>query len=294
MTIKKVILFFVIVLIGIVLAYYGPNIWKESADTRGKYGKEMPEKTKSLVRSALVTKGVVESPNQAEVSSKVIGRIQKMLVNENEYVTEKQTLVQLDDEEIKAQLSEAEALIMKADADYKKSVTDYERYERLFRNKAVTLNELEEFNRRVRSNKGELNRVKAKIDVLRSVIKDYVLKSPIKGIVIKKYYEAGEVVNSGAPVLLLADTDSLRVRTELDETDVGKVKVGQTAKITTEAYPGRLYKGVVEKISQDVKREKIKTFDPLAWIDINSQEVTILLNSSVGLKIGMTVEVRFD
>jgi RND family efflux transporter MFP subunit len=236
---------------------------------------------------------VVVSQKEAEISSKVVGLIRKILVSENEYVTKGQTLVVLDDEEIRAQVKEAEALTIKAAANYEKALSDYERYERLYKNDAVSLSILEEFKRQLKFSEGELLRAEAQLARAKATLRNYILRSPINGVVIRKYLEVGEMANIGVPILTLANTDLLEIKTELDETDVGKVYVGQKAEVTTDAYPGHVYKGIVEKISEDVQRKRIRTFDPLAWVDINSQEITVLLDSFEGLKIGMTVEVRF-
>jgi len=283
----KALLVFFIVLIGIAIAFFGPLILREH--TRRKTEAEK----KLITPSLIVAKGVVVSQKEAEISSKVVGFIRKILVAENEYVTKGQPLVVLDSEEIKAQLKEAEALKIKATADYEKALKDYKRYERLYKNDAVTLDMVEEFKRRLDLSKGELLRTEARLARLKAVLKNYTLRSPINGVVIRKHLEVGEIANIGVPILTLADIDSLKIRTELDETDVGKVYIGQRAEVTTDAYPDRVYTGVVEKISEDVKRKRVRTFDPLAWMDINSQEVTVLLDSFEGLKIGMTVEVRF-
>jgi HlyD family secretion protein len=283
----KVLLIFLIVVIGIAVAFFGPLILREPVR------KKTVEEKKPIAPSVIVAKGVVVSQKEAEISSKVVGLIRKILVSENEYVTKGQPLVVLDDEEIRAQIREAEALKIKATADYEKALEDYKRYERLYKNDVVTLSMFEEFKRRLEFGRGELLRTEAQLARAKALLKNYTLKSPINGVVIRKHLEVGEMANVGVPILTLADINSLKIKTELDETDVGKVYIGQKADVTTDAYPDRVYTGIVEKISEDVKRKRVRTFDPLAWMDINSQEVTILLDSFDGLKIGMTVEVRF-
>ena len=283
----KALLIVLIALMGIALAIYGPIILRESR-------REKPSDVKKIfMPSMIVAKGVVESSEEAEVSSKVVGRIAEILAFENEYVERAQRLAILDNEEVSARIKEAEALIVKAGADYEKSVADYNRYERLYNVDAVTLIELEEFKRGMKSDEGELLRTRAQLEGAKAALEDHILKSPIDGVVINRNFEVGEVVSPGAAVFLLVNPDLLRVKTDLDETDVGKVYVGQRVEVTTDAYKDRVYKGVVEEVSEDNRRKRIRTFDPLSWIDINSQEITVSLDSFDGLKIGMSVEVRF-
>ncbi len=285
----NIALFFIIiiVLIGIVIAYFGPVIFKKPAEEKTR-----PVETTSLSRVA-VAKAVIESIDTADISSKVIGLIQKITVAENEDVKKGQTLIILDSKEAEAKTTEAEASVKKAIADYEKARTNYERYERLYKNSAVTLDEMENSTRLLKSTGAELAGAHARLEYAKTFLRNFTLKSPIDGIVTKKYLEEGEVAREGNPILSVADMNNLKVKAEVDETDVGKIYVGQRVEVLADAYPGRIYNGKVTKVSEDVKRKVVKTYDPIAWMDINSQEVTIHLDSFEGLKIGMTVDARF-
>ncbi len=282
----SVLLILVLVLVGIVIVYFWPLIFKKQI-------REKIPTTEAISASRAAAKGVIESIDKAEISSKVVGLIQKIMVAENENVKKGQTLVILDSKEAEAQIKEAEASVKKADANYEKGRIDYERHERLYKNNAITLDVLEDTEKYLKSSKAELLEANARLEYARSLLRNFALKSPIDGVVTKKYLEVGEVAKEGIPLLSVANMDNLKVRAELDETDVGKVYVGQGVEVLVDAYPGRIYNGNVTKISEDVKRKVVKTYDPIAWMDINSQEVTINLDSFEGIKIGMTVDVRF-
>jgi RND family efflux transporter MFP subunit len=283
----KVLIILIIVLIGIAIAYFWPLILRERVRGKTPIVQEVP------VRRVATAKGVVESTDEAEISSKVAGLIQRIMVSENENVKKGQTLVILDKSEVEAQIKEAEALTIKANANYEKDRINYERYERLYKNNAVTLDELEDLRRKLKSSEGELLEAEAQLEYAKAILRNYILHSPINGIVTEKHLEIGEIAREGLPILSIVNTDKLRIKAELDETDVGKVHVGQKVEVFVDAYSERIYKGYVEKISADVKRKSVRTFDPVAWMDINSQEITIKLDSFDGLKIGMTVDARF-
>lgn len=283
----KVLLIIVIVLIGIIIAFLGPIILKEPGR------KDVFKEKKSFQHRVVAAKGIVESRDKVEISSKVLGLIQDISVVEGENITKGQTLVILQNKESREQIKEAEALTKKAGANYEKAKIDYERYKRLYESDAVTLNELEEFKRQLKLAEAELIETNAKLERATAVFQDFVLKSPIDGVVTTKNLEIGEIARKGIQILTLADLDNLKITAELDETDVGKVHIGQRVEVIADAYSGKTYNGKVEKISDDVKRKSIRTFDPTAWIDINTQEITIALDSFEGLKIGMTVDVKF-
>ena len=283
----KVLLIIVIVLIGIIVAFFGPIILKESG--RKKVFKE----NETLLHPVVAAKGIVESRDRLEISSKVLGLIHDISVVEGEKIKKGQRLVILQNKESREQIKEAEALTKKAGANYEKAKIDYERYKRLYESDAATLNELEEFKRQLKLAEAELIETNAKLERATAVLQDFILKSPIDGVVTTKNLEIGEIARKGIPILTLADLDNLKITAELDETDVGKVHPGQRVEVIADAYSGKTYNGKVEKISNDVKRKSIRTFDPTAWININAQEITIVLDSFEGLKMGMTVDVKF-
>ncbi|HEU0264849.1 MAG TPA: efflux RND transporter periplasmic adaptor subunit, partial [Geobacterales bacterium] len=80
---------------------------------------------------------------------------------------------------------------------------------------------------------------------------DYAtLTSPIAGVVLAKNIEAGEQVSAGTPVVTIGDLNDTWLRAYIAETDLGRVKVGQQATITSDTYPGKVYHGMVTFIAQ--------------------------------------------
>lgn len=110
--------------------------------------------------------------------------------------------------------------------------------------------------------------------------------APIDGIILEQNVEEGEQVgnsssgNSG-PAAVIADYSKMEVVIPIDELDINKVKVGMPVKITAEAVPGKTFEGIVEKIAeQGVSQNNVTTFD-----------VTVSLDKTPDLKIGMTMDV---
>ena len=76
-----------------------------------------------------------------------------------------------------------------------------------------------------------------------------VVYSPMDGIVLSKNIEPGEYVSAGTPVVTVGDIINVWLRAYIQATDLGKINVAQTAKITTDTYPGKIYEGRVAFIS---------------------------------------------
>jgi HlyD family secretion protein len=79
------------------------------------------------------------------------------------------------------------------------------------------------------------------------------LASPLTGLVLRKNAEVGETVNPAVSILTLMDPRDLWVRVYVPETEIGRVKLGQEAAITVDAYPGRLFAGRVSEIASEAE-----------------------------------------
>jgi len=122
---------------------------------------------------------------------------------------------------------------------------------------------------------------------------DYAkLTSPMSGVVLSKSIEPGEYVSAGTPVVTVADLENVWLRGYINETDLGRVKLGQRARVTTDTYPGKVYEGRVSFMSsqaeftpKSVQTEKVRV--KLVYrvkVDIN--------NPHMELKPGMPADAE--
>jgi membrane fusion protein YbhG len=116
------------------------------------------------------------------------------------------------------------------------------------------------------------------------------LVSPMSGMVLSKSIEPGEYVSAGTPVVTVADLENIWLRAYVNETDLGRVKIGQRVRVTTDTYPGKSYQGHVSFISsqaeftpKSVQTEKVRV--KLVYrIKVDIQ------NSNLELKPGMPAD----
>jgi len=140
--------------------------------------------------------------------------------------------------------------------------------------------------------RAKISQMRAEADHYKSYLADHSLISPIDGIVVERIRREGESVDVGTPVLKLINPAKMRVRAELEESEVGKVKEGDSVEVTCDTYPGKVFKGRVQRVFPFVQRREQKTFDPVASFDINTQKIYVTLDDFTGLKDGMSVTVR--
>jgi membrane fusion protein YbhG len=80
-----------------------------------------------------------------------------------------------------------------------------------------------------------------------------VVKSPIAGVVLRKHVEPGEMIAAGTPVVTVADLERIWVKVYVPEYDLGRIRLRQTAEVTTDSYPGRIYRGTVTFIASEAE-----------------------------------------
>src|SRR5665647_3560502 len=112
---------------------------------------------------------------------------------------------------------------------------------------------------------------------LAKIVLDYtVLTAPFDGVITVRQAELGEIMMPGTPVMTLADLDHIWLRAYINETDIGKIRLGQTATVKTDTYPGKSYKGRVSFISATAE------FSPES-VDTPAERVRLLHRSKIDI-----------
>lgn len=119
-----------------------------------------------------------------------------------------------------------------------------------------------------------------------------IIRSPIDGVVLRKHLKAGESVANtpDMPIVTVGNTATLRVRAEVDETDIGKVRLGQKAYVTADAFGDRRFTGRVVRIGQTLGKKNVRTDKPAERVDTKVLEALIDLDDGRELPTGLRVD----
>ena len=101
--------------------------------------------------------------------------------------------------------------------------------------------------------RAEIARAKANIALIDSQLADTVEASPVDGVVLVKAADVGEVLAAGTTVVSVGDIEHPWLRGYINETDLGRVKLGSKARLTTDSYPGKIYDGHVSFIASEAE-----------------------------------------
>jgi len=120
------------------------------------------------------------------------------------------------------------------------------------------------------------------------------IRSSIDGTVLRKHHRSGESVSNSStvpdPVLTIGDRKALRVRVDVDETDVSKVRVGQRAYVTADAFGAQKFWGHVVRVGQQLGPKNVRTDEPTEKIDTKILETLVELDPGSKLPDGLRVD----
>jgi HlyD family secretion protein len=136
----------------------------------------------------------------------------------------------------------------------------------------------------------------ARVASARASLEKCKVKAPISGTILRCEMKAGETVSTvfPKPIITMADASALRVRAEVDERDIGRVSIGWTARIISDAFPGKTIEGKVSRVEGLMGRKKVRTGDPAEKSDRDVLEVLVDLQPGDNpLVIGLRVTVQF-
>jgi len=142
---------------------------------------------------------------------------------------------------------------------------------------------------------GQLSIARAEYTVARSTLDKMTIRAPIDGTVLQVNVRAGELATpaSQPPPLLLADLSALCVRAELDERDLGSIKIRQAVSVRAAAFPGREFEGSVSSIAPLVEPGRLAPPGTRHQTDVDAAEVVVGLMGSGQLSVGMKADVYF-
>lgn len=138
-----------------------------------------------------------------------------------------------------------------------------------------------------------LGMARAEVNRAAAAAEKSFIRAPIDGTVLRVLAQPGEVMAVLRPTVVatIGDLRSLRVRTEVDEADIGHVKPGQAAYVTVDAYPGRRFAGFVTRAAGRMGTKEIAVEEPSSRKDARVLEVIVRLNPGVSLPIGLRCDV---
>ncbi|MFO7526430.1 MAG: efflux RND transporter periplasmic adaptor subunit, partial [Ignavibacteriaceae bacterium] len=176
-------------------------------------------------------------------------------------------------------ISQAEETLKQAEINYQSAEKDKERFENLYKSKSITKKQYddviskyaitsaqynaakENFNKiknlarpeELKQAEANVNRVKASVELIKKNLNDCFVTSPIDGIIVKKFIEAGENAGMMSSLFKVSDLSNVDLMLYVSTTELGKVMLGQSVDVIVDTYPDRIFKGKVVYISPEAE-----------------------------------------
>jgi HlyD family secretion protein len=237
---------------------------------------------KRKLEAIVSASGKIQPKRSVNISADTTGRVTSLAVNEGDRVKVGQFLLQIDprnlrtrvqsgEASLEASRSQAEQIRLSLEAArlaLKQAQDNYNRQSELMKGGLTTREQLERAENELKTRQADLRaqeqqvktqtlrmqQERAALDSARYDLSKVRIESPITGIVTRRNIEEGETVvigtmnNPGTVLLTIADMSVIEAEVEVDETDIPNVKLGQTAKITIDAMPGKTFTARVTEI----------------------------------------------
>jgi membrane fusion protein (multidrug efflux system) len=214
--------------------------------------------------SSIATDDAFVEAYRATVSSRILGRITALRFDEGDTVRAGDTLLRLDDADLRAQLAKAEAslrLITRSveisSVNKAKALDDYSRTEKQFAGQIVSQ---EQFNHaqnarklaeaQVDRDEAQVAAAKADLAIVNTQLANTVIVAPFSGIIAKRWALSGDVVSPGQAIFSMFDNMHVWITANYEETKLRAIRRGMRVQISIDAFPGAALAGKVESIGR--------------------------------------------
>jgi HlyD family secretion protein len=308
--------------------------------------------SRGTIDSHIAARGRVEGATSQEIklASRVVGRLKEVSVNDGDPLRKGQVVAVLENDDLLAQVDQARASVLHAQAALEKlqngarpeeraaslaalneaqasadnAQQEFQRSQKLFQEGGIisqaVLDQAERDAKMAQARlesarqnyklimappraedvaaaRAELELARAQLAQAQDNYDNTFVHSPVDGVVVKRYMNPGESISYESlyqPIVCVSDTTHLRARTEIDETDIGKIQVGQRATIRCDAFRGQTFYGHVVRISGGLGPKKIQTDNPTEKIDMDILETFVEVDPGSPLRVGLRVDVYIE
>jgi HlyD family secretion protein len=196
--------------------------------------------------------GTLSAVKTVQVGSQVSGIIAKLYADFNSRVKKGQMLAELDPTPFQQTIEQRRADLLKAQVDAGNAQTSFVREEKLQKEGLASQAEFDNARAAAESARAQVAQARAALAQAETSLRNSKIVSPIDGIVVNRAYDVGQTVAASfqAPTLftIAQDLTKMQVQADVDESDIGRVKAGQPAHFTVDAFPDRQFTASVSQI----------------------------------------------
>ncbi len=265
--------------------------------------------TRADIQQAVTATGTVNAVTTVQVGTQVSGTIKTLYVDFNSRVKKGQLIAQIDPSTFQSQVQQAQANLFSAQANLEKAQTalandkkTFDRNKELFSKNLIAQSDLDTAETTYQTDKSLVDSAKAQIEQAKASL-DYAkqnlaytkIASPVDGVVISRNVDVGQTVAASfqTPTLftIAQDLTKMQIDTNVAESDIGGVKLGQQVDFTVDAYPDTTFEGKVWQIRQaPITVQNVVTYDVV--IQVNNKDLKLMPGMTANVSI--IIQTRHD
>lgn len=240
------------------------------------------------LESTVAATGTLGAVKTVQVGTQVSGQIQEIFVDFNDRVRKGQLIARIDPTLLQQNVRDAEARLERARAEVGQRQSDYDRNLKLYESQAITESEFSTVKYNLAVAEADMKSTEISLERAKQNLAYTNIYSPISGVVVERNVDVGQTVAASlaAPQLFLIAEDLARMEilASVDESDIGRITEGQTARFTVQAYTDDVFTGTVRQVRlQSTMQENV----------VNYTVVINVTNDDGRLRPGMTATVDF-
>lgn len=207
----------------------------ETAESVNAVNVKVETASNSLSASTQSFPGVVESDNQANLSTIVMGTVTAVPVEVGEQVKKGDILIRIKDDQILAQKSQIEANMVQAKANLENTEKNYNRIKNLYAEESATSKELDDISTMYEIAKANIDALNARMNEVNEMLSYTTIRSPFDGVVARKFVEEGDMAAPGHPLVAVADPGQIKVTANVPEQWIGMISEGDAVNVSVES-----------------------------------------------------------
>ncbi len=196
--------------------------------------------------------GKIQAKNSANLSTRLMGFVNKLHVNAGDSVKKGELLVSLNSSDLQAKAAQVNAGITEATAGFKNAEKDYKRFQNLFDDNSASQKELDDMTARYEMAKARLEAAKQMKNEINAQFEYTNIRAPFSGVVTNTFIDEGDMASPGMPLVEVENPNIFEVKTMVPETEIVNIKSDSEVDVLISSV-NKTYKGKVSEVSTSAK-----------------------------------------
>jgi HlyD family secretion protein len=251
---------------------------------------------RGTVTMTVTATGTLSAVTTVQVGSQVSGVIARIHADFNSQVQKGQLLAELDPTPFEAQVEQRRADVTRAQVQVADAKLKYERQQRLMENGLTSQAEVDGMKSQYDSARAHVDQAQAAMSQATTNLRYTRIISPIEGVVVDRQYDVGQTVAASfqAPTLfqIAQDLTKMQVQADVDQSDIGRVEVGQVARFTVDAYPDEEFRGRLSQIRFNAQvNQNVVTYPVILEVDNPEGRLRPKMTANVTIEVSSVKDV---